>query len=327
MSLFRAYCRAFTFRRLANEARCLLSYILSRGKVRYFRHKPCFISVEPANYCQLSCPECYVGTHRRPVSERRLMHASVLIPLLAEVAPCVHTMQFYFQGEPTLNSQLPMFIGEAQKFRMVTIVSTNAQAISREMAYQLVSAGLSKIIVSMDGLTQSTYERYRRGGKVKCVLDALSWLSEAKAEFGSDIEIELQCLMLKTNQHEWEELRRRYRELGATRFVLKTVQISDERNFESLLPDDKSLSRYEQAADGSYRLHGKLRRRCLRLWRGCVVAADGNVLPCCFDKAEQYSFGRNTSLQEAWFSESAMAFRERVLTQREKIPICQNCTE
>ena len=72
-----------------------------------------------------------------------------------------------------------------------------------ELAEELVKSGLSRIIVSMDGLTQETYEAYRVGGSVEQCKAALRSVREAKNRLHGHTTIELQCLRLKTNEHEF----------------------------------------------------------------------------------------------------------------------------
>ena len=67
--------------------------------------------------------------------------------VLTEAKDYAHTIQFYFQGEPLLNNDLPQMIREAHEAGLYTIVSTNAQALTLELAKALVEAGLSRIIV------------------------------------------------------------------------------------------------------------------------------------------------------------------------------------
>ena len=303
--------------------------MLSRTRVRHFQHSPCFVSIEPANYCQLHCPECEVGVNGRPVELRRCIDKAKVESILHDVSDYAHTVQFFFQGEPTINPELPDMIAMAHDLKLVTIVSTNAQLLDRRLARRLVRAGLDKIIVSVDGLTQQTYQQYRRGGQLQRALDALRFLAEEKQAVNSAIEIEMQCLKLKTNQGEWMEFRRVYRRLGATRLNLKTAQISSNENLEMLLPDGTGNSRYIIDAKGTPVLRHKLRRRCLRLWRGCVVTTDGAMLPCCFDKTCRYPFGNvfTHGIHACWTSNKAFAFRQRLLTNRENIDICCNCTE
>ena len=233
-------------------------------------------------------------------------------------------MQFYFQGEPLLNKDLATMIAEAHEAGLYTIVSTNAQAMTEEMTEALVQAGLSRIIVSMDGLTQATYGAYRIGGNIEKAKAALRYLRNAKEQYGGKTVIELQCLRLKTNEHEWKELKRQYKALGADCLSLKTAQLYDYENGHALMPSDTRYSRYEQGADGLY--HRKKRARgCLRVWSGVVVTTTGEVLPCCYDKSQAYSYGniQDAPIAELFKNEKALAFRRAAMSEKPKI--CQEC--
>lgn len=306
---------------------------------------PVFVSVEPAGFCQLHCPECPVGTAssvQRSVV-RRTMPLPFFRRILDELSPYVHTVQFFFQGEPLLCRDLPEMIRLAHQEGLYTIVSTNAQSLTQERAEALVEAGLSRIIVSMDGLSQSSYEAYRKGGDVRKVYAALRYLRQAKTKYKSRMCIELQCLRLRSNENEWQEFKRSYRRLGADRLTFKTAQFYDYEHGNPLMPSDERYSRYKKGKDGTYRLKQPCRlfsllpiRKvfgvplCRRLFTGCVIDAEGNVLPCCFDKARQFAFGRlcaDMSFRSVWESEKARRFRLQVLHHRLSVPICTNCTE
>ena len=333
--------------RVSNAIRCYWNYALSRMGLVRISHAPLFVSVEPAAVCQLRCPECPVAfgnkvakVHTTPLNEQAtyasalpknskflrtpFMSMEVFRRVLGEVKEYAHTMQFYFQGEPLLNKDLAQMIAEAHEAGLYTIVSTNAQAMTRELAEELVQAGLSRIIVSMDGLTQATYGAYRIGGNIEKAKAALRYLRKAKEQYGGKTVIELQCLRLKTNEHEWKELKRQYKALGADCLSLKTAQLYDYENGHDLMPSDPRYSRYEQGADGLY--HRKKRARgCLRVWSGVVVTTTGEVLPCCYDKSQAYSYGniQDAPIAELFKNAKALAFRRAAMNEQPKI--CQEC--
>lgn len=314
--------------RVSNAIRCYWNYALSRMGLVRISHAPLFVSVEPAAVCQLKCPECPVGRRDGGISESRhtdrLMSLELFRKVLGEVKEYAHTMQFYFQGEPLLNKDLATMIAEAHEAGLYTIVSTNAQAMTEEMAEALVQAGLSRIIVSMDGLTQATYGAYRIGGNIEKAKAALQYVRGAKEQYGGKTVIELQCLRLKTNEHEWKELKRQYKALGADCLSLKTAQLYDYENGHALMPSDTRYSRYKQGADGLY--HRKKRSSgCLRVWSGVVVTTTGEVLPCCYDKSQAYSYGniQDAPIAELFKNEKAMAFRRAAMSEQPKI--CQEC--
>ena len=323
---------ALTRSRVSNAIRCYVNYALSRlGLVRN-SHLPLFVSVEPANVCQLRCPECPVGQGERiKVKGERTMSMAVFRRVLEEVRETAWVMQFYFQGEPLLNQDLPQMIREAHEAGLYTIVSTNAQAMTQELAERIVLSGLDRIIISMDGLTDASYNAYRVGGSLEQCKQALKWLREAKQHQTisnnlkqSQTIIELQVLRLKSNEHEWTQFEREYKALGADKLVFKTAQLYDYADGHPLMPTEPRYSRYIQGADGRYHRRA-LRKGCFRVWSGAVITTDGTVLPCCYDKGHEHAYGNimTTPLRELYHNDSARAFRRAAFEQQPAI--CQEC--
>ena len=316
--------------RFINALRCYASYALNRLGSALFRtpytihHTPLFVSVEPSAVCQLRCPACPVGLRNNEVTELRhsdrLLKKDLWERILSQIKDSAWVIQFYFQGEPLLNKDLPLMIREAHDAGLYTIVSTNAQAMTPELANALVAAGLDRIIISMDGLTQETYEAYRVGGSLDQCKAAIRWLQEAK----KTLTIELQVLRLRSNEHEWAAFRREYKALGADRLVFKTAQLYDYRHGHHLMPTDPRYRRYEQHADGLW-YRKPLGKGCFRVWSGVVIAANGDVLPCCYDKNHAHAYGniRTASLRELFSGPAARTFRTQAM--QETPQICQEC--
>jgi radical SAM protein with 4Fe4S-binding SPASM domain len=259
--------------------------------------------------------------------------------ILSEVQTTTHTMQFYFQGEPLLNKHLPEMIARAHQVGIYTIVSTNAQTISKELANALVKSGLSRIVVSIDGFSEESYTAYRVGGSLQKALEGLQFMREAKEIHRSSIRIELQVLRLRTNEHEWEWIRNNYRKLGATHLVFKTAQLYDYEHGNPLMPTKERYSRYKKTENGTYINKKNITTfskfkipnyPCYRLWSGCVITTNGDVLPCCYDKDHRYAYGNITqqSLAELFHSTKANALRRRVLLYHgEPLDMCKNCNQ
>ena len=263
------------------------------------------------------------------------MPLSIFERVLEQVQATAHTMQFYFQGEPLLNKQLPEMIAAAHKAGLYTIVSTNAQSLSQDMANTLVQSGLNRIIVSIDGFSEESYQAYRIGGSLQKALDALRYLANAKRLHKSHIRIELQTLRLKSNEHEWAWIKKNYKKLGATHLVFKTAQLYDFEHGHPLMPTSERYSRYRKTADGTY-IHKKSSRLspyclfasspCKRLWSGCVITTSGDILPCCYDKDHRHTLGNITtqSLVDIFHSKKANALRRCIL--KGHLPeMCKNC--
>jgi len=325
------FFRYLSFSKVANLFRLQISYLLSRKKpVLLKKALPGFISVEPANFCQLQCPECPVGKMRTKKSDAQFFDDSVFKNLIDELKSTLYHIIFYFQGEPLLNKNLPEMIRYAHRAGIYTSTSTNAQMLNAETAKSLVESGLDKLIVSIDGTTQETYEKYRQGGSLEKategVKQVLKWRKTLKSKTPF---LEIQFLVLKTNEHEMTEIQKLAKTLGADKLTFKTAQLYDFENGHELLTSIKKYARYEQRADGKYHIKGSQPNRCWRLWSGAVVTANGDVLPCCFDKSSDFPFGNinKNSFSECWHSEKALDFKQKILQNRKQFEICRNCTE
>lgn len=321
--------------RSINRLRAEFSFLLSRFGHYRVRHLPCFASVEPAHCCQLRCPDCALGAGQ--TTSGGLMSLDTFRRILPKLSPYIHTLQFYFQGEPLLNPDLPAMIALAHEQHLYTIVSTNAQALTPRLAKQLAEAGLNRIIVSIDGFSQESYEQYRVGGSLHKAMAGLQYLRDAQR--GHQPWIELQVLRLRSNEHEWSYVRHHYRAMGANQLTFKTAQFIDFEHGNPLMPSNPRYSRYEKLDTGHYQLKPKHPTPllpssstpllpCRRLWTGCVITTTGDVLPCCYDKGAQYAFGNllQEDLATIFHSPRAHAFRQAVLSSR-SFPICHNCWE
>jgi radical SAM protein with 4Fe4S-binding SPASM domain len=122
--------------------------------------------------------------------------------------------------------------------------------------------------------------------------------------------------------------------MGADTLTLKTAQFYDYEHGNDLMPSNSKYSRYTfDVKSGCYRPKNRYKSLkdvpCRRLWKGCVIDVHGNMFPCCFDKEGQYSFGNlvQSSLDDVWFSNQALLFRQSVTQDRMQYNICTNCTE
>lgn len=313
-----------------NFIKLLISYILSIFKINNTkkRNLPFFVSIEPVDFCNLRCPECYTGKNFF-TEQKKILDFQNYIKIINELKNTLLHVILYFQGEPLLHPLLPEMIRYAHKAKIYTSLSTNAQLMNEKMAEKLVLSGLDKLIVSLDGTTQEVYETYRKEGNIKKVIEAVKILIQKKKELQSFTPmIEIQFLVLGTNEFQMKEMKKLAKELKVDRLVFKTAQLHNFENGHPLMPQQLRYSRYKLNKNGKYQLKYAQPNRCWRLWSGAVVNVNGDVLPCCFDKSGKYSFGNvfQESFYQSWHSTEANNFRRNILHNRKQYEICLNCT-
>jgi len=325
------YGYAFTWTRLWNAAKVLssmgLSWLLRRPVVW---GQPFMLMVEPTNFCNLKCPLCPSGNGQmtRP---RGMMDLEAYRRLIDQVGDRLFLLMLWNQGEPFINPCFVEMVRYARQHRIPTLTSTNGHYIrSPEQARALVEAGLDEIIVSLDGVDQETYARYRVGGKIERVFAGVRLLAEAKRELGRSTPlINLQFIVFRHNQEDLEQAAKLARELGADKFLVKTAQVYTQEEAERFLPEAEEFRRYE-ARPGELVVKGQPARGCKVLWYSSMVNWNGAVAPCCFDKDVEFELGQAFSgegFERIWRGRAYMDFRRRLLDDRLGIEMCRNCSE
>lgn len=334
MKLFAADTRHFltrvSFTRVWNAAKVFISYHLTRWSGRPVQWgQPFTISLEPTTACNLRCPECPSGLRAfsRPTGN---LKEDFFRKTIDEMGSKLFYLIFYFQGEPYINPKFLDMVRYASSRGIYTITSTNGHFMNAENARKTVESGLSRIIISVDGTTQETYESYRKEGKLEVVLQGARNLVRWKKELRSATpHIIFQFLVVRPNEHQIPEIYRLAKEIGIDEVKLKTAQVYDYENGNELIPSIDKYSRYRKQADGKYRIKNQLLNHCWKLWHSCVITWDGMVVPCCFDKDATYRLGdlKKESFRTVWAGSQYNDFRKKLLKGRDQIDICTNCTE
>jgi radical SAM protein with 4Fe4S-binding SPASM domain len=290
---------------------------------------PISISFEPTTSCNLRCPECPSGlrSFTRPTG---MLDQSLFRNTIDQLAPTLSYLTFYFQGEPYLHPSFLDMVQYASERNVYTATSTNAHYLKEENAKLTVQSGLDRLIISIDGTTQDTYQSYRVGGSLEKVIEGTKNIIAAKKQLRSSTpHVVFQFLVVKPNEHQIDDVYRIARELGVDQVVLKTAQIYDYSHGSDLIPENEKYSRYKKNSDNSYSIKNELLNHCWKMWQGCVITWDGKVVPCCFDKDAHYVMGDLTknSFEEIWKGEAYQKFRSTLLRSRSEIEMCKNCTE
>ena len=322
--------RRLTLRRIVNTLKISISYYFSRftGRV-YHAGKPFTVSIEPTTSCNLRCPECPSGL-RKFTRDTGMISLELYQDIIDQLHKDLFYLILYFQGEPYLHPLFFRMVQYARERKIYTATSTNAHFLTDQLARRTVESGLDRLIISLDGLDQETYEKYRVGGSLEKVMEGTRNLVKWKKELQVKTPyIILQFIVFRTNEHQVEEVKELARELGVDKLELKTAQVYDFEGGNPLIPENERFSRYKKIPGGNFQINNPLNNHCLRMWRGCVITWDGLVVPCCFDKDATHRLGdlKKERFREIWRGEKYEAFRKQLFSARKEIDICRNCTE
>ena len=316
--------------RVLNAGRIKWSFHYSKWlKKPVLKAQPISITIEPTTACNLGCPECPSGLKKFTRPEGNLKQ-DFYQKVIDQTYKKSYYLNFYFQGEPFINPDFLEMVKYADDKKMYTATSTNAHFLNEANAQKTIESGLSRLTISIDGTTQETYESYRKNGSLEKVIAGTKNIIKWKKELKSNTPyIIFQFLVVKPNEHQIEDAKKLADELGVDEIRFKTAQLYDFKHGNNLMPSIEKYSRYKKKADGTYRLKNRMLNECWRMWSSCVITWDGKVVPCCFDKDATHQLGEieQTPLKEIWKSKPYNDFRKALLTNRQEIDICQNCTE
>jgi radical SAM protein with 4Fe4S-binding SPASM domain len=320
-----------TIRRVLNMAKVWSSYHVSKWTKKPVQWgMPISISFEPTTSCNLRCPECPSGLRAfsRPTG---MLRKDFFTETIDQLSKDLTYLVFYFQGEPYLNPDFLNMVTYASSKRIYTATSTNAHYLTEEKAKRTVESGLDRLIISIDGTTQETYQQYRVGGQLDKVLQGAKNIVKWKKEMNSKKPfVVFQFLVVRHNEHQIEDVKKLGKEIGVDDVWFKTAQVYDyENDPNKLIPNNKNYSRYKIGKDGKMVFKGNNQNHCWRLWHDPVITWNGAVVPCCFDKDATHKLGdlNTQSFKELWKNGAFNKFRGEVLASRQNIDICANCSE
>lgn len=289
---------------------------------------PLHMQIELTNFCNLKCPVCPIGTceiKRIP----RAMDTSLFEQLINEVGPYLLTASLWAWGEPLLHPQLVDILRIAQKYPVITLLSTNGQNLDdRAIIHAIINAPPTYLIVAIDGLTDETHSKFRVGARLEPILSGVRRLAEIKRKERLEFPIlHMRYMVMKHNEHEVPFVKDFAQENGFDLLTLRTLSIIDSSSniHQAFLPKAKELRAYR------YEGLNRIRRGdfiCQQPFWFPTVLADGTVVACEQDYNAQQSFGKlsmDMSFANLWFSSRSKIIRRMIRDAPESLSFCKNC--
>jgi len=327
--LFWNLVRSLNARRVANLLKTSLSFVLStllRKPIVW--GIPPILTIEPTNQCNLRCPLCTTGSGEmlRPAGR---MSLETFRKIMDAIGDDIFFLLIYHQGEPYMNKHFLDFVRLAKERNIYVTTSTNGHFFTPYNVEETIASGLDSMIVSIDGSTQESYERYRVGGNLQRVIDGTRLLMETRQKQGSRTpNVALQFLVMKHNEAEIPRMRALAKELGVDRFLVKNIEVRTYQEALEWLPAEDQFRRYQLQENDFVVKNNK--KSCPRPWLSTLVNWDGTFVPCCFDKNGAYPIGNISEakqFEDIWLGQPIRQFRERLITDRQSIDICRNCNQ
>jgi MoaA/NifB/PqqE/SkfB family radical SAM enzyme len=291
---------------------------------------PVIAQVEPTNFCNLSCPLCLTTseTYSRP---RAMLSFETFKNFIDDLGEYLLLIILWNWGEPFLNPDIFRIIAYAKSKNILVHSSTNGNVkFNDEKADLLIESGLDSLIFAVDGATQETYSKYRKGGRLEKVLDNIETIVSAKKRKGSETpRVNLRFVVMQHNEKERHLVRQFAEQLDVDFFSVKTVAMLPDRGKDldrSFAPEDPKYRMYEYEAEGFKRKEKPF--SCMRPWKRITLDALGEIIPCEYEYKNVHSFGRldgKISAASIWKGPEAQGFREEFNLGNNDFYLCKDC--
>lgn len=200
--------------------------------------------------------------------------------------------------------------------KVATCVSTNfSLKISDEYMAELLSSGLDHFIIAVDGITQESYSKYRKGGNLSLVISNLERLASMQKEIDNSLRIEIQFLEFPHNKNDRQGVYDLAKRLRVWRFCV--IENSSPKGWEGI--------RFKGTEEE------RRKRGCYHLWVASTINSVGEI-GCC-DYGEDHGIP-NIGMASDYTSKrlrnhlSIVKLRQSFKRNSTSLnPVCRHCSE
>lgn len=265
---------------------------LNTSQFNYLPDFPLSLDLEINASCNLRCVMCVRNELKESsaFTTPQLMTRELYERLMAEAGTAnMPAMTLGFLSEPLLHPNLAEMIALARRSGVMDIrLGTNGLLLNKKISQALISAGLTRLEVSVDALTAEAYSQIRPEGRLEVVVRNVLDFLELRRQAHSDLPVlRVSFLRLPYNDFELEGFLEFWR-TKADLFAVQTPIYYEDA------PISRDLVLRPQAIPEDF--------HCAQPWQRLIVRADGDAFPCCSLYGLNMKLGSvlNYSITDLW---------------------------
>jgi radical SAM protein with 4Fe4S-binding SPASM domain len=282
---------------------------------------PIHLDLETTYACNIKCVMCPFGdpTYHHPPYKGSRLDMGVIKDLIREGVPLgLRAVRFNVLTEPLLIKKLPDMVRFARESGVIDIfMTTNGMLLTEKKSQELISAGITHLMISLDAATAETYAVIRKGGDYTTVVKNIERFLAIRLEMGKRLPLlRLSFSKMKPNAGEVDAFIKQWK--GKVDYILIAGYI------DNIHDKEKSAA----LAITPPRVTGKKSFHCWQPWVRCTVFANGDVFPCCMNYGRPAPVGNvyKERLADIWQS-SQVKFIQDISKKGQfmKHPVCREC--
>ncbi|MDR1051921.1 MAG: radical SAM protein [Deltaproteobacteria bacterium] len=219
------------------------------------------------------------------------------------------SMGFGGLWEPLLSPHIASLVAHGRQRGLVeAMFNTNGSLLTADVSRDLISAGLTRIMISLDAATKETYKLMRPGSDLGLVEENVREFLALRDRAGSRLPlVRLSFCLTSLNEREWPAFVERWR--GKADFF--SLQ-----SYGRFSPDSPALFPRQRPVPVPAGI-------CAQPFKRLLVRHDGRVLPCCDLSGLPLELGgMEDGLETVWRGEKLAALRARIRGPEKGLPRC-----
>lgn len=286
---------------------------------------PPHLEIELNYSCNLRCPMCTWSVENTIEKKEDWFTFEDYKKLISyAVQNGTKSIRLTYINEPLIRTDIDQFVKYANDAGIIdVIITTNGTLLTKEVSKKLIEAGLTKINVSLDAVTEETYNKIRIGGKFdKTIKNIYDFLQVRKALNKKIPKIGLTFVRTKINNHEYKKFVEYWSDKVDHIGIQNPQSPFGEGKFFNPSKENEFLIKHEKSIPEKFHCPEPFKRMTLR--------SNGDVLGCCSFYAVDLVVGnwKTESLKEIWNNEKMKELRE-IHRKGEfyKNKTCKSCIE
>lgn len=281
---------------------------------------PFCINIFPINACNFKCKYCYYAEEsysKQKYYDKNVMSLKEFKKYADDISGFgtpIKTLRFVGQGEPLLHKDIDLMVKYAKEINIAEKVEiiTNGSLLTNQMADKLIMAGLSSLLISIQGINSSQYEEFC-GVDIDYnkLIENIKYFYENKKE--TVLHVKIIDFVLNSASDK-------------TKYYDIFSNIADKCIIEPLCTND--LLDFSWLNTSKYRIdENKKEDICPYPFYQMQITPDGYVKPCCAASHLAPTIGnaQEKTIAEIWNSREFNEFRINMLNGI--VPKhCENCS-
>jgi len=288
---FKSSVPYFTMVKLINVVLAKFEEKFNKIKVK---SKPYFLKLEPTNRCNLRCEGCLHSADRTDLEDNNYLgqiEFETFQKIINDLEKYLIKVSLYLLGEPLIYKDIVKMIKYLNDRKIGSVISSNLNFLTPELAQDLVKNKLTYLIVSLDGYDEESYQKYRKGGSFQKVIDNIKLIQAEKAKQDSKYPmIEIQTLKLDyLTDQDIEKIEKIAKDLNVDRYSIK------------------------QDLHKQYNNPNPVKKTCFWLYGMPNIHWNGTVQPCCYyyqHKNNNFGNINQDSILNIWNNQNYQTARE-----------------